>query len=388
MRLAWVSPLPPARSGIADYCAELLPLLSGQVEIELFAPDPAEPVPGLPLYPLDDLPRRARELDLLVYQLGNNPFHTGIYDLALRLPGVVELHDYVLHHLVARCTLMEGDLPGYLWHLAYERGAEGAAVGVRRSNGVFGDLEQFLDPLNRPLLDRSRGVVVHNRWAAEQIEERHPGLPIGLVPHHLAPAPPVDRQEVRRRLGLAPGDVMLASFGFITPYKRIESLLQAYAGLAGDHPEVRCFLVGEPEKELDLPGQIARLGLQDRVAVTGYVSLEEFHRYIAACDIAVNLRYPSAGETSGPVVRLMGSGKAVLVSNLGPFAEWPDGTCLKVDLGPAEAPMLEFYIRRLAEDEPLRRQLGDNARRYVAEEHAMERSVERYVRFLRGVGEG
>ena len=384
MRLAWVSPLPPARSGIADYSAELLPALAGRADVALFAPPPwqGSPLPGVPVQPLEALPAQAANFDRIVYQLGNNPYHAGIYDLALRIPGVVVLHDYLLHLLVARCTVAAGDLEGYAWHLAYERGPAGVATALRRHWGVFSEAEQFLDPLNRALLDRSRGVIVHNRWSAEQVRRSDPGLPVGQVPHHLAPISEHGREQARQQIGLAPDEVMLASFGFIARYKRVDSLLEAYMALRRERPEVRCFLVGEPDPALDLPGGLDRLGLRDRVVVTGYVALEQFYRYIAACDVAVNLRYPTAGETSGALLRLLGCGKAVILSNVQPFAEWPDDVCLKVDLGPAEVPMLLHYLRRLVQDAALRRQLGENARRYVGTHHTLERSAAEYLSFL------
>jgi glycosyltransferase involved in cell wall biosynthesis len=334
------------------------------------------------IHPLEEFPTRAADFDLTVYHLGNNPYHAGIYDLALRFPGAVVLHDYVLHHLIAHCTLQAGDIEGYLWHLAYERGSAGVAAAIRRQRGIYSEREQFLEPLNRVLLDHSMGALVHSRWSADQVRRDHPHLPICHVPHHLASGPPCAREEARSQLGITPGDIALASFGFIARHKRVDSLLRAYAQLRREHPQVRCFLVGEPHPSLNLPDTLDRLGLRDHVVVTGYVDMQQFHLYMAACDIAVNLRYPSAGETSGALVRLLGSGKAVIISNVHQFAEWPDDICLKVDLGPAEESMLLHYLRRLVQDGELRRHLGENARRYTENHHAMENSVRAYLSFF------
>jgi glycosyltransferase involved in cell wall biosynthesis len=232
------------------------------------------------------------------------------------------------------------------------------------------------------LLDASRAVVVHSRWAAEQVRRRHPETPVCQVPHHRAPSPPDHRDEFRRQLGVGPDEVVLATFGFLTPHKGVDSLLWAYARLVREHPQVRCFLVGEPAPELDLPGLLARLGLDGQVAVCGYLDLERFYGHIAACDIAVNLRYPSAGETSGTLVRLFGGGKAVVISNLLQFAEWPDDICLKVDPGPGKDAMLLYYLRRLIEEPDLRARLGANARRHIETHHALEESAQRYLEFL------
>ena len=101
----------------------------------------------------------------------------------------------------------------------------------------------------------------------------------------------------------------------------------------------------------------------------GHTELDEFLRYMQVADVAVNLRYPTSGETSGTLIRLLGLGKPVIVSNLGAFAEIPDGACAKVDLDEFEEDLLFEYLRRLAADEGLRRQMGENARRFVAPPH-------------------
>lgn len=391
VQLAWVSPLPPIRSGIADYSAELLPALAHRAAVTAFAPPPwQESGLLLPVYPLEHLPDALNEALLPIYHLGNNPHHVGIYELALRFPGIVVLHDYVLHNLVARCTIHVGDFEGYRWHMEVERGRSGVAAAVRRYHGVFSNREQFLDPLNRVVLERARAVIVHNRWAEQRVRHDHPGLPVHTVLHHLSPVCLPDREEVRRRLGIDSDQVVLASFGFIAPHKRIPSLLQAYASLRRQHPGVRCFLVGEPDPAMDMARLLERLGLSGQVVVTGYVDAAHFWEYVAACDIAINLRHPSAGETSGTLIRLLGNGKAAIVSNVGQFASWPDDVCLKVDVGPAEEAMLLYYLQRLVDDVALRQQLGENARRYIRTHHALEQSAAAYLavvqQVLAGVG--
>jgi hypothetical protein len=100
------------------------------------------------------------------------------------------------------------------------------------------------------------------------------------------------------------------------------------------------------------------------------------------CDVAVNLRYPTAGETSGTLVRLLGLGKPVVVSRAGAFAEIPDGCCAKVDLDENEEELLLATLRALAEDPALRQAMGDNARRYV-EPHTPAASGAAYAELLR-----
>jgi hypothetical protein len=127
------------------------------------------------------------------------------------------------------------------------------------------------------------------------------------------------------------------------------------------------------------------MGLDGLVRITGPVSLEAFCGLIDATDICLQLRYPSAGEMSAALLRTLGKGKPVLVSNYEQFAEIPDDCCLKVDLGPAEVPMIEAYLHLLARDEGLRRRIGENARRYVQRHNTIEQTVQGYLEALEQV---
>src|SRR5690349_3424629 len=115
MKLDYVSPLPPVRSGIADYSVDLLPHLAAIADVRLIR------LPDLPLDP--EIERRwpmapASETGsggrLPLYHMGNNRYHAGVLDLALRLPGVLTLHDVVLHHLLQDLTLGRQE-PSSFW---------------------------------------------------------------------------------------------------------------------------------------------------------------------------------------------------------------------------------------------------------------------------------
>ena len=91
-RIAWFSPLPPSRSGIADYSAELLPHLAELVDLTVFAADPAAvTLPGLTVRPASDFVLNHAEYDLPLYQMGNSDQHEWVYAMMLRHPGVAVL---------------------------------------------------------------------------------------------------------------------------------------------------------------------------------------------------------------------------------------------------------------------------------------------------------
>jgi glycosyltransferase involved in cell wall biosynthesis len=115
------------------------------------------------------------------------------------------------------------------------------------------------------------------------------------------------------------------------------------------------------------------------------VDVPTFQSYILAADVLINLRYPLAGETSGGLIRALGMGKPMLVSNVGQYAEFPDDCCLKVDLGDVEEEMALAYLEALAQDPALGRRVGEQARRYIRSYHAIERSAQGYLDFMRAV---
>src|SRR5579871_6991507 len=117
MRVAFFSPLPPCRSGIADYSATLLDHLKSRAEVEVFADA------GRPFDP--------SRFDVALYHLGNNPYHGFVYEAALQYPGVVVMHESNLHHLVAELTIRRNDWDAYLRACEYEGGSAALAYARR-----------------------------------------------------------------------------------------------------------------------------------------------------------------------------------------------------------------------------------------------------------------
>jgi SAM-dependent methyltransferase len=147
-------------------------------------------------------------------------------------------------------------------------------------------------------------------------------------------------------------------------------------------------LVGEPHPEFPLEAMIGSMGLSATVRVLGFVPIEEFTGYLGACDIVLNLRYPTVGESSGTLLRSMGLGKAVMVSEVGSFQEFPDDVCLKVPVGPGEEDLIFEYLNLLVSRPDVAQALGARAKDYVARECNWAAVARRYAAFLEAVVEG
>ncbi|MFQ3662142.1 MAG: glycosyltransferase family 4 protein [Chloroflexaceae bacterium] len=388
-RIAYCSPVNPAPSGISDYSEELLPYLGQYAEVVLFVEDGLRPAnrrltQHLEVLPLRRLPRevRRRRYDALVYHMGNSPAHGAIWDAARRLPGVVVLHDFVLHHFMLWYSASRlRDVQGYVRAMEARYGAPGAHMAQLMIRSRFTDAA-FDFPCCEPVLDSAHGLIAHSRYVVERAAALRPDLPAAVVPMGVPLPDALPRVEARARLGLPAGVMVLASFGHINAWKRVEPTLRALAALRAEGHDARYLLVGSVSPNYDLAGLIARSGVGNAVTVTGYVPRADFELYVAAADICVNLRYPTGGETSASLLRLLGAGRPTLVSAVGAFAELPPGVAAQVDPGPAEGDQILAYCRLLLARPDLAEAMGAQARAYVAAEHTLERAAAGYARFL------
>jgi glycosyltransferase involved in cell wall biosynthesis len=360
MKVAYHSPLPPSRSGIADYSALLLPALRERIDVVVAQPG-----------------KRAPSADVALYQIGNDPdAHGWIYDALLERPGVVVLHEYVLHHLMAGVTIGRGDGRAYLDAMERDLGVAGRLLGL----GVLDNLlpllwetqpERF--PLSGIVLDHARGLIVHSDYVGRKAREAGYAGPLWRIPH---PAWPM--AEVAAATDVS-GDPLIGCFGFLNMNKRIPELLEAFASLRRERPGARLLLVGAAGERFDVGRRLERLGVTEGVELLDYVAEDRMWSLMAACDVLVNLRYPTMGETSGSVVRALSLGKPLVVSDVGWFSELPDDVVLKVPVDQHEVDVLEAALAVAGDHGGT---LGAAARAHVAREHDVGRVADRYVEAL------
>jgi glycosyltransferase involved in cell wall biosynthesis len=336
LAIDFVSPLPPVRSGISDYNGGRLPL----------------------------------------YQMGNNRYHQEIMKLALQRPGVVTLHDVVLHHLLIEMTLAEGRLGLYQQSLQADHGWVGEVAATARQWGELGEAAMFSLPAHRTLLRRQRGVLVHSRWAGERIVEEDPEIEVRQIPMGIplpAPADEVAGLEFRRRIGVGAKTPLIGSMGFQTPIKRTGQVIKAL-GEPGMQ-EAHLLVAGEVSSVLDFEAIAEAAGASDRLHVVGFLEFSEFEQAIAACDLCVNLRYPTAGETSASLLRVLAVGRPAIVSDYAHSAELPDDVVVKIPLGANEVDDLAVRVGSLLADRPRLKAMSQRARSYIAEQHDPSRAA-------------
>lgn len=362
MRIALFSPMPPERSGIADYAALLLPALRERCEVAVVRRGSRRPPRGT---------------DLCLYHVGNDPdAHGWIVEALGRTPGLVVLHDFVLHHLVAGLTIGRRDGHGYLD--AMER--EGGVVGRLLGHAV---LDKRIPPLweSRPedfhlageVLSHATALVVHSRYVRDRARAAGYAEPIFVIPHPAFPVP--DRPPAKLE-----GAPLYGTFGNVNASKRIPQLLDAFARTRRSHGDARLLLVGAVSTGFDLERRLQRLGLDDGGLVReGYVAETRLWSLMKACDVHVSLRSPTMGETSGTAIRALSLGKPLVVSDVGWFAELPDEVALKVPVDGAESETLAAALELLASRPDVREAMGATALALAHREHDLDRVAERYV---------
>jgi glycosyltransferase involved in cell wall biosynthesis len=378
LRLAYFSPLPPDRSGIADYSWELLPHLAERCALTVFAVNDATVAPaGFDLRPAAGYPAARLDFDLTLYHMGNSLYHDDIYRLLTRYPGVVVLHDFYLHQLMAERTTGRGDFPAYAREMGYARGVPGYRLARRIRDGRAPS-PLYEEPLNARLIDSSLGLVVHSAFAANGVRRRRPDAPVAVVPQPIAGYP---ARSLRETLGLPASAVVFAVLGQVTAVKQVPVVLKALATLRESIPDIHLLVVGEVLPEVALDRAIADLGMEEAVTQAGYApTLQAFADYIATADVVINLRLPTLGETSAAALRALDLGRPLVVYNHGWYAEIPDGAAIKVE--PGDEAALLAALSDLARSPALRQQLGAAARAYVASTCRPAAVADAYIAFL------
>jgi glycosyltransferase involved in cell wall biosynthesis len=408
LRLAWFSPLPPVRSGIAQYNWDLLSSFARSHQIDLFADGlPGQfqvPGEGLRVFSAYDFlwMNRYSAYDVIVYQLGNAPCHDYLWAYLVRYPGLVVLHDGQLHHARGRMLLQQwqpkqDDYRHEFWFNHPDAHKDLAELGAA---GLLGSLT-YLWPMLRIVVESSRRILVHNEWLAAQIRDAHPGARVGVVEMGVPkPSPRADaRARIRVRHNLPDDAVVFTAFGKVTPEKRVREAIHALSTLADVLPNARILLAGENVEYYDMPREAELLGIGHKVTAAGYVGDEEIDDYLVASDVCLCMRWPTSRETSASWLRCLAAGKPTISTDLAHTVDIPTldprnwsarsglSSSVSVNTAPVgisidildEAHSLKLALRRLASDEKLRGMLGANARELWRVRFQLESMVAGYA---------
>lgn len=413
MRLAWFSPLPPVRSGISTCSAGLVGALRAEHEIDVFVDDPVVGTVPPPRLSTGRLVRirsahdfvweqRHTPYDLIVFQMGNSSHHDYAWPYLFRYPGLAVLHDAHLHHARAAALLRERRAEHYRAEFAANH-PDSSPDAAELAVAGFDSHLLYEWPFTRLVVRASRMTAVHSRLMQRVLTEENPGTAVELI--RLGHGEPLSQAcgarrgaAARERLGIPADALLFGCFGGMSPDKRIPQILAAFEATLAYAPDARLLLAGAPARHYDAADDVRRRGLNGQVVTTGYLATdEELTDAIAACNVTLNLRWPTAREVSGPWLQCLAAGRPSIIMDLAHTADVPalDPRSWTVPGGDSRAPVtvaidildedhsLRLAMRRLARDAALRDTLGRAAREHWDREHAPGVMLQDYRRLLR-----
>jgi glycosyltransferase involved in cell wall biosynthesis len=384
-KLAMVSPLPPEQTGIADYLADLLPELSKAYEITVISDQTVVSTgPGGEVFRAESLAwfeANATSFQRVVYQVGNSPFHAHMIDLLARYPGVVVLHDFFISSLKSWQEATGYRINAFRDSLINSHGY--GALSYLESKGMQAAKIEW--PCSFSAVSGALGVIVHSEYSRNLVVRYYGSAfadKVTVVKQHRAPADHSGRAEARSRLGIPDDAFLVCAFGFMDPTKLNHTLLEAWeaSSLSGD-PQCRLVFVGG-KAELDYAQQIDATiqGIDGgtRIAITGFAPQEVFGDYLAAADVAIQLRTLSRGETSRTVLDCLAYGLPLVINAHGPMCEYPDDVLVKL---PDEFSVDELVhaMDQLRHNAAFREDLTVHGDDYIREVHAPAITVQGYV---------
>jgi glycosyltransferase involved in cell wall biosynthesis len=408
MRLAWFSPMPPVPTGIATCSAELVAALRQQHVIDVYGDEvPVARASGAESAHNFVSRHRSHPYDLTVYQVGNSSHHDYLWPYLFRYPGLTVLHDAHLHHARAAALLRTRRPSDYRAEFAANHPDANRDLAELAVAGFDNHL-YYSWPMTRLVVEASRFTVVHTPIIARRLKAELPNAAVSSIrlAHGTRVSDPqarLARDRVRGKYGIQSDASLFGVFGGLTPEKRIPQILGALEATLPYAPAAHLLLAGAPARHYDVMADVRDRSLENHVTVTGYIEEDdELTDHVAACDVSINLRWPTAREMSGPWLRALAAGRPTIITDLEHLADVPSldprtwtltpgsgirdsglitPICVAIDILD-EDHSLRLAMRRLATDSPLRASLGAAGQRYWEQEHSLSGMLEDYERVL------
>lgn len=375
MKIAMVTPMVP-ESAIADVMLQAAPHLAQRWDLHIWCPaEVAYRTSPVPVHPFEapdaDVLKELEQYDLVIYVLGDSPWHGPILSLAQRLPGLMVLHDASMTNLVRFTALESGTMDAVAEHVATRYGSAAATEFTAASKPAHAWLRFCAEvPLDELVVENALGAVVHSRWHGQRIA----GWTLGDVTVAPLPVPstrqigddPANPAIASLLDALTPDDVLVVTLGVVNANRRIDLLLEALAADESTRGRVHLWAVGPADGATapELGGLARALGVGDRFATPGRASDVQLQEVLARADVAVALRDPVLEGQSASVLTQLLSGTPVIVYDHAHYSELPDDAVVKVPSG-AGAPEIAEALTRLIEHPAERRTMGERGRDHV-----------------------
>lgn len=375
-KLLYVSPFPPQRSGISEYSEILVYTLKKYFDITLLVDNYKISIPNIYndfnvlMYKKDIVD--FQKYDYIIYNIGNNPmYHSFIYKLCLEHPGMVILHDCVLYYLIVGVYEEENKLYSKLYDIGGIDAICTVKQALKKENKPLLECKDIASklPLNKELASSGNKIMVHSQYAYNMIKDNMSDIEnlrkINLIKQTKTDVKIIDRKKLFAKYHIPEDALIITSFGYIAETKLNHKVCEAVKELCEEIKKKICYImVGE--------GDYVNNQIDNKIVFkTGYTSLDEFNSFLYYSDIVANLRYPSMGETSAAMIRIMEYGKPCLIISDAWFAELPKD-CV-VSLEPNQIDQIKLKLYDLIEKEDYRKKIGRKAKEFVDLNHSPDK---------------
>lgn len=188
---------------------------------------------------------------------------------------------------------------------------------------------------------------------------------------------PMDTNQAREELNLSGSDYLVTFVGHLAAWHGIEHLIKSIPYVIREGSKTKFLIVGDglvKEKLIELARQ---LGVSGNISFTGMVQYDKVPLYINASDVCVA---PMKKDILGSPLKLyeyMACGKPVVATRASSF-DVLEKSGAGVLVNPENSAEFANTLVKLLQESELRKQMGENGRRYVVENRSWE-SVARRV---------
>ena len=359
-RMAALSPLPPARTGIADDSAQFFPYLARYFDIDVYIEqrelDCEALTTQMRVFDARDFERNAARYDVVLYEVGNSDFHLHMLRMLPRIRGIVMLHDAYLSGISRYIAVNSGDPLHFQREMLHSHGARARALLAPAAGHRDPESIAVVElPTTKSVLDAAVGVLSHSPFNLRVARRFYPEgwqAPYRTIPQIITRKPQVNamsRAEARDRLGIASDAFVVATFGHVVWTKCGDRLLDAFLASGLDMvPGAMLVFAGQMADDdfgMRLGNRLDDPTLAGKVRCTGYLGEHEYDDFLLAADLAVQLRIKSRGGTPKGVLDCLARGVPVAVNDDASYTDYPDYAVIKLAPEPAVAEIAALFER-------------------------------------------
>lgn len=376
IKMAYVSPLPPEKTGVSNYSLQLLPELASFFDIVIIVDKIiTEDKWLISNFQIEDaqwFTKNAKQFDVILYQFGNSPLHYYMFKLFEQFSGIVVLHDFFLSGILHWADVLIPNEKNSFFKRLYDSHGY-ISLLYHKQKGREAALQTY--PCNFSILKKANGIIVHSQHAIDLAKKWYnfdnPNYIQKIPQLRIRAGNLINRAKAREILQLTDKDFLICSFGFVSPNKLSDRICHSFINSKfAKNPNFYLSLVGENHIGSfgDKITELLKINKLMKIEITNFVPMDLFETYLSAADLAIQLRTQSRGETSACIYNCLDYGIPTIVNKHGSFNDLPENVVLKISENFSDSELVSA-INILQKNKYLRKELAKNAFNYIQQHH-------------------